>query len=413
LWTPFQRDVNELAHVKLQDLLGDEARIDEMLSARGIDVDSLDSIAKQNKIADLKYTTRGRKAIAGLTVASTVGLVMNDRITGDGLYDKEAQRNRVKQTNWKKRSVKGLDGRYYSYEWLGPLADWIAFTVNVVDNFDMLGEAMTEKFLEKSTFVLGAALTDRTALSTLRPLVEMAAGNGFEANRWSAGFVNSLAPLSGQRREWSRIFSEGMREVDNDFISYLENANSFMGELDPSNRNPYVYSPVSGKKANGYGFLQRLYNAYSPLKIHDGQTDEERFLQEIEYDVSTSFKTKDGVKLTRDERSELFRIMGEDQIFATSIREIMQDAGDWESIAKLRKLRRLPNLTTSDEVPLKQWHDIHVRLGEAQRAAEAFAFSRMDADMFAAIELRQEEKILREKAAVLGESLDPTLSIRN
>jgi len=135
-------------------------------------------------------------------------------------------------------------------------------------------------------------------------------------------------------------------------------------------------------------------------------------LQEIEYDVSTSFKTKDGVKLTRDERSELFRIMGEDQIFAASIREIMQDAGDWESIAKLRKLRRLPNLTTSDEVPLKKWHDIHVRLGEAQRAAEAFAFSRMDADMFAAIELRQEEKMLREEAAVRGESLDPTLSIR-
>ena len=119
---------------------------------------------------------------------------MNDRITGDGLYDKEAQRNRVKQTGWKKRSVKGLDGKYYSYEWMGPLADWIAFTVNVVDNFDMLGEAMTEKFLEKSTFVLGAALTDRTALSTLRPLVEMAAGNGFEAMRWSAGFVNSLVP---------------------------------------------------------------------------------------------------------------------------------------------------------------------------------------------------------------------------
>jgi hypothetical protein len=143
------------------------------------------------------------------------------------------------------------------------------------------------------------------------------------------------------------------------------------------------------------------------MKIHDGQTDEEKFLHKMEYDVSTSFKTKDGVKLTRDERSELFRIMGEDQIFAASIREIMKDAGDWESIAKLKELRRLPNLTTSDEVPLKKWHDIHVRLAEAQRAAEAFAFSRLDADMFAAIQLRQEEKLLKEQGAVRGEPYEP------
>ena len=405
LWTPFQRDVNELAHVKLEDLLGNEERIDQMLRARNIDVENLDTIAKQNKIADLKYTTRGRKAIAGLTVTGVIGLVWNDRITGDGLYDKEAQRAREKQAKWKKRSVKGLDGNYYSYEWLGPLADWIALTVNVADNFDMIGEAATEKMFEKLTFVLGAALTDRTALSSMRPVIEMAAGNGFQAQRWAAGFTNSLGPLAGQRREWSRIFSEGLREVDNDFISYIENANSWMGELDPSNRQPYVYSPVTGKKANGYGFMQRVWNAYSPIKVHPGQEPEEKFLEDMEYDITTTFKTKDGVKLTRDERSELFRIMGEDGYFKASITEIMGDAKDWQSIAKLRKERRFPNLVQSDDISLKKWHDIHTRLNEAQRAAEALAYARMDADMFAAIEMRQVEKALKDEAAVRGESL--------
>ena len=413
LWTPFQRDVNELAHVKLEDLLGNEERIDQMLRARNIDVENLDTIAKQNKIADLKYTTRGRKAIAGLTVTGVIGLVWNDRITGDGLYDKEAQRAREKQANWKKRSVKGLDGKYYSYEWLGPLADWIALTVNVADNFDMLGEAATEKMFEKLTFVLGAALTDRTALSSMRPVVEMAAGNAFQAQRWSAGFVNSLGPLSGQRREWSRIFSEGLREVDNDFISYIENSNSWMGELDPSNRQPYVYSPVTGKKANGYGFMQRVWNAYSPIKVHSSQEPEEKFLEDIEYDVTTTFKTKDGVKLTRDERSELFRIMGEDGYFKASITEIMNDAKDWQTIAKLKKERRFPSLVSSDDISIKKWHDIHTRLNEAQRAAEALAYARMDADMFAAIEMRQVEKALKDDAAVRGETLNSILSIRN
>jgi hypothetical protein len=185
-----------------------------------------------------------------------------------------------------------------------------------------------------------------------------------------------------------------------------------MGELDPSNRQPYVYSPVTGKKANGYGFMQRVWNAYSPIKIHASQEPEEKFLQEIEYDVTTSFRTKDGVKLTREERSELFRIMGEDGYFKASISEIMSDAKDWQTIAKLKKERRMPNLVSSEDISLKKWHDIHVRLNEAQRAAEALAYARMDADMYAAIEMRQVEKALKEEAAVRGETLDPTLSIR-
>ena len=410
LWTPFQRDVNELAFTKLDDLLGNEERIDELLRARNINVDELDTIAKQNKIADLKYITRGRKAIGGLAVTSAIGLAFQDRIRGDGLYDKETQRSREKQTNWKARTIKGLDGKWYSYEALGPLADWVAFVANVADNFDMLGEAATEKYFEKAAFVLGASVTDRTGLSTLRPLMDILSGNEGALQRWSAGFVNSLGPLAGQRGEWSRIFSEGLRELDNDFLSYLDNRNSFAGELDPSNRQPYVYSPVTGEKANGYGLLQRVWNAYSPVKIHSEQSPEEKFLEAAEFDVNTTFRTKDGIKLTATERSELFRLMGTSGHFKASIQEIMRDAGEWKSLPKLQELRRQG--VKSDAVSLKKWHDIHVRLSEARRAAEEFAYAEMDADMAAALELRQAEKDLSEEAATVGQTFESTLNIR-
>ena len=410
LWAPFQRDVNELAFTKLDDLLGNEERIDELLRARNINVDELDTIAKQNKIADLKYITRGRKAIGGLAVTSAIGLAFQDRIRGDGLYDKETQRSREKQTNWKARTIKGLDGKWYSYEALGPLADWVAFVANVADNFDMLGEAATEKYFEKAAFVLGASVTDRTGLSTLRPLMDILSGNEGALQRWGAGFVNSLGPLAGQRSEWSRIFSEGLRELDNDFFSYLDNRNSFAGELDPSNRQPYVYSPVTGEKANGYGLLQRVWNAYSPVKIHSEQSPEEKFLEAAEFDVNTTFRTKDGIKLTATERSELFRLMGTSGHFKASIQEIMRDAGEWKSLPKLQELRRQG--VKSDAVSLKKWHDIHVRLSEARRAAEEFAYAEMDADMAAALELRQAEKDLSEEAATMGQTFEPTLNIR-
>jgi len=411
-WTPFQRDVNELAYTKLDDLLGNEERIDQLLKARNIDIESMDTIAKQNKIADLKYMTRGRKAIGALAVTGTVGLIMNDRITGDGLYDKETQMARVKNSNWQKRSIKGLDGKFYSYEALGPIADWLALTANVADNFDMLGEAKVEHFLSKLGFVFGAAVTDRTGLSTIKPLLDILSGNEGAMTRWSAGFINSLGPLASQRGEWSRILSEGLQEVENDFMSQLENRNRFAGELDSSNRQPYIYSPVTGKKPNGYSFLQRLWNAYSPIKIHPEQSPEEKFLQEMEFDVNTNFRSKDGVKLTAPERSELFRLMGGRGFFKESIQEIMRDAGDWKSIEKLRELRNQGY--KSDEVSLKKWHDIHARLSEARRAAEDFAFADMDADMYAALELRQVQKQLTEEANIAGETFDDSiLNIRN
>ena len=406
-WMPFQRDVNELAYVKLEDLFADEARVDELLRARNINVEELDTIAKQNKLADLKYTTRGRKALGGIAVTGAIGLVLNDRLTGDGIYDKEIQRARVKNSNWKPRSIKGADGKWYSYAAMGPLADAMALVANIADNFDMLGEAATERLFEKVAFVIGASITDRTALSTVKPLLDIVSGNEGALTRWGAGFVNSLGPLAGQRAEWSRIITEGLMEVDNDFLSLLGNRNSF---LDPSNRHPYVYSPVTGEKANGYGLLQRIWNAYSPIKVHAEQSPEERFLQEMEFDINTTFRTKDGVKLKANERSELFRLMGTSGFFKEEIRAIMRDAGNWNSIAKLREARMRG--LKSDEVSIKKWHDLYTRLSDARRAAEQLAYAEMNAEMLGQIEARQMERDLIEEANIAGETLNPALSIR-
>ena len=412
-WTPFQRDVNELAYTPLKDLLGNEERVNQLLKNRGIDIENMDVVSKQNKLADLKYMTRGRKAAAALAMTGTIGLILSDRVTGDGLYDRQDQKSRVENSNWQRRSIKGLDGKWYSYEQLGPIADWIAFVANVGDNFDTLGAAATEHLFEKATFILGAAITDRTALSTLKPLMDIASQNEGAANRWAAGFVNSLGPLAGARGEWSRILSEGLQVVESDFASQLANRNRFVGALDPTNRAPYIYSPVTGLKANGYGMMQRLWNAWSPIKVHPEQSPEEKFLQDIEFDISTTFKTKDGVKLLPAERSELFRLMGEGDFFRRAIAEIMEDAGDWKSIAKLRALRK--EGIGSDTVALKKWHNIHSRLSEARRTAEQIAFERLDGDMQAAIQLRKVQQELQDEAALYGETLDleSTLGIRN
>ena len=185
-----------------------------------------------------------------------------------------------------------------------------------------------------------------------------------------------------------------------------------MGAIFNNANQPYIYSPVSGKKANGYTFLQRLWNSYSPIPVHAEQSPEEKFLQEMEFDINTNFRSKDGVKLTAPERSELFRLMGERGFFKEAIQEIMRDAGSWKSIEKLRELRNQGY--KADKASLKKWHDLYARLSEARRQAEEFAFADMDADMYAALELRQVIEDLREEANIAGEIFDDsTLNIRN
>ena len=138
----------------------------------------------------------------------------------------------------------------------------------------------------------------------------------------------------------------------------------------------------------------------------------------MEFSYNTTFRTKNGVRLTASERSELFRVMGEQEHWKRSIKSIMKDAGDWDSIARMRQLRR-PQLfggegATSEEVALEKWDLIHLRLDQARRDAEELAYQELDSDIYAQIEARQLQQDLREEAAEQGEFLDidESLNIR-
>ena len=176
-------------------------------------------------------------------------------------------------------------------------------------------------------------------MSALRPLVEVTSGNGFAANRWAAGQVNSLAPLAGARNEFGKILDGGLKDLNNDIVEILFDRNRAIGLVDETNRLPTIVSPVSGEAPNKYSFLQRLYNAYS-LLIHPAMTKEEKFLYDIEYDVSTAFKKRNGVDLTAEERNALNREMGRMEIFKEELNRIAKTAEARNTIKELKTMRR-------------------------------------------------------------------------
>jgi hypothetical protein len=276
----------------------------------------------------------------------------------------------------------------------------------VADNFDMLGEAATENAFEKLSFILGAALTDNAGLSALRPLVEVASGNEYAANRWLAGQINSLAPLAGARNEVGRILDGGLKDFNNNIIEQLANRNQMIGLIDQTNRLPTVISPVSGEAPNKYSMLQRVYNAYSPLKIHPAMSKEEKFLYDIEYDVSSAFKKRQGVDLLADERNALNAEMGRMGFFRKEINRIAKTAEARNTINELKTMRR--QFVGSDEVPIGKYDQIHMMLREAQKNAEELAYRNLEPEVRNAIDQRIMIKKMNDQRAEQGIMPIPT-----
>jgi hypothetical protein len=406
----FQQDVNDLAYTSVQSFMENPESMDRILTARGHSIDNMDEIAKINTIVDLKNRTLGRKAIGSFVTSMVVGSVVKDKLFGDGLFsvtgdgsvDRQLNTARMKNSNFKPRSVVGPDGTRFEYnELLGPgLSNWVAAVANVADNFDMLGEAATENAFEKLSFILGAALTDNAGLSALRPLVEVASGNEYAANRWIAGQINSLTPLAGARNEVGKILDGGLKDFNNNIKEQLLNRNQMIGLIDQTNRLPTVISPVSGEAPNKYSMLQRVYNAYSPLKIHPAMTKEEKFLYDIEYDVSSAFKKRQGVDLLANERNALNAEMGRMGFFRKEINRIRKTAEARNTINELKTMRR--QFIGSDEVPIGKYDQIHMMLREVQKDAEELAFNNLEPEMRNAIDQRIMLKKINDQRAEQG-----------
>jgi len=355
----FMKDYNRLA-MPGNNFSKDE--IVEILTSKGLEV------SEQN-FRNLRAEIRGRKAIGTMTIMSAGWLFMNDRLHGNGHFDKERQRVR-QQLNWKPRSYMGWDGNWYSYDGLGPLSDFLALTADVMDNFDSISENDLETTLNKLGFLLSANLTNKSMLAGLEPMNDVLSGNPAALNRWAASFASSLMPLSGFRNELGRILSPQLRELDMEFGQLLRNRNKFVDLLDPKNALPNAYDWIDGKPI-GYSdnFFVRGWNAIMPMKVSDGISAERQFLIDIEYDSRPTFRTNGrGVEYTPSERSELFSIIGKQGYLKRELSRIMKtkDAKAWREQIK----RERAGGATVDP---KQWGSLYRQLNQVMRNARNLA----------------------------------------
>ena len=349
------------------------SNVRNLLEQRGITglADDKLEMAYETIRAELK----GRKAIGAFAVSGAALMFTSDRLHGNGIYDKTRQRTR-NQLGWQPRSYKGWDGKWYSYEGLGAISDWIAVTADIMDNFDVIGSDGTldtntmDTSMAKMMYVIAANLTNKTFLAGIEPLYDVLQGNPSATARWTASFGSSLVPGSGLRNELSRLMSPGIKEVENEFTQLLANRNpGSKGQL------PAAYDWVDGGKVREPdSFWTRAWNAYAPVfKVRDGMSPEKQFLIDVEFDGRPQLNTDgNGVELTSAQRSEVTRLMGEDKIFKKAITKIMNSADGKRFRAAYKEAAE-----TGAEIDRKQFILLHQRLREALSDAQSFAIGRI------------------------------------
>ena len=337
----------------------DGSEVERLLRANQVDIDNVNIEAAYETIrAELK----GRKAIGTLAVFSAVGLFSANSLRGNGHFDKTRQQTR-KQLGWTPRTYQGWDGKWYSYDGLGAISDWIALTADVMDNFDTLDEPTLELNLNKMGYILATNITNKSFLAGLEPMNDVLAGNPAAMNRWLASFGSSFVPGSGLRNEFSRLFTPQLKELEQDFTQLLANRNPIAkGGL------PDAYDWVDGGLIREpENFWQRLVNTYSPtFKQSDSLSPVKQFLIDVEFDGRPQLNTNgNGVEYTPEQRSQVTQLMGKDKLFAKQVEQIMNTPEGKTFRAEFKKASR-----NGIDLDRKDFKNIHRLLRRALRNAQ-------------------------------------------
>ena len=371
-------------------------KVEELLSSRGI---AMDEFAEQNYSA-IRAELKGRKAIGALATMSAVGLFMNDRITGNGHYDRQKQRLR-RDADWKPRSIKAPGGNWVSYDNLGPFGDWLALTADIMDNFDRLDEGSITQNLSAMGFILSASVTDKSMLAGIEPLYDMLSGNPAAINRWASSFLPSTVLRgSSQLAELTRLISPELRVVEENLFAMMANRTPFKGAL------PEQYDWIDGDKINEPGnFIARVYNTYSPWKVNGKISSEKQFLMDIEYDHRPSMLTDgQGMKLTLSEQADVYRIMGQSGTFKKAVQRIMQTVDG----KKFREAYQNA-VKNGEQLPrLQDYASIHLMLDRELNLAKEAAISEIDRLSGGALSERRFEQEQSRRDYRLEEMLIPT-----
>jgi hypothetical protein len=321
----------------------------------------------------LKAEYVGRQ-LMGTTVVIGAGLwAAEGNLTGNGPQD-AAEKKRMMDIGWKPLSIKGPDGEWHSYQGfepfdslLGLVGDW-AFQAGRVD------QAWSEDLGRKIMYSISMNVANKTFLSGFEPLVSMLSGDEGAWNRFMAMQADSMLPYTGVRSLLSKAITPQLKDVENDFGSYMANRNKFLfSENDVLKDMLDIYT---GKPINYQEPLTAAANAMLPFfKSNGGLEPWRQWLLGTGWDNLQTVRTDPTTKepLTPDQRQYVNNWIAQNAGLADKI-EQMRSAPDkfWDQ--KIKEYVKERGLQKQSELPIKKMV-VHEELDRIHNEAFNMAFT--------------------------------------
>ena len=283
---------------------------------------------------------QGRVAIGYLTVASAIALYTNDRLTGNGPYDRVTN-NAWRQTGWSARSIIVGDDLKISTDSLEPFNTILNVVADIGDNSVILGEAATENWFRKVAFLIASNVTNKSFLAGLQPFGEIISLNPQQSGVFLTNLVNNSLPWAGVRKELANVFDPGRRELEADFLERMKDT--------ARNRNPGLRGQLpmqtdllDGGKVEMWSWPVRTFNAISPVQLSGKDSEVRRKFRETGFDLKL-FATTDslGNKMDRDTKAKWAEIFGSYNVEETILKKIMDNPQFDVELAEARRLRNM------------------------------------------------------------------------
>ena len=344
----------------------------------------------------------GRSIIGMGTIAALAG-----NMTGNYPYNQE-DREAWQKAGKKPFSFK-VGNTYISYADLEPFNTLFSTTANIVENAHVLGEAWTEKWIDKLTYMAAAVLVDKSMLSGVEDLARLMNADTSEEllTQTGARYVRAHLPYAGLLGQLGDLMDANRREADDLWEHIIKRDAIFKSTLPP--QYDYLSKDRTGKPLSYAADhpLTRLFNMVTPMPIYNAEGDPiKETLVEMRFNIPQIMSTYKGVPLDSFQRSELQKYMAMGDLRKNLEKIILRDPKFRQDLDKYKK----ENLNSSDEAYLYEqqfYQTVHEEFQRAKRVAMIDVI-RNNPDLKEKIEIREGRK-----AASKSGNIDRLINMRN
>ena len=218
----------------------------------------------------LKNEYIGRQIMGSAVIMGVGMLAMEGSLTGNGPQN-AAEKRRMLRMGWMPNSIKNpITGKWHSYKGFEPFDKMMGLTADVVYQANRVDQAITEDAFRKLGYAITMNITNSTFLSGFNPIAGLISADPSSWNRFLAQQVDhTLIPLRGVRSILNNTITPQLKDVENDFFSYLKNANKFLFSGNENLQN--LLDVYTGEPIKHFDPLTAAANAVLPtFKLNGG-----------------------------------------------------------------------------------------------------------------------------------------------